>query len=345
MRHPSTSQHLFNLVQPDPGRPDFSVYFYAGDILSLKTDILVLSAYQGAYFPVPDTVLGHLAGRFGFSIFPEDLTRVHPCVAYIDPDPSLRLPCKRICVIERRNEISNKDEASMQMFSDMREGLPRVLRPEDKSISLPLLGTGSQNMSKALAAIELLNISSQLSRSSLQEIRIFAYDFEAIGLLNTRIEQYLKRDSGERIPNRLLEALVDELAQIKPLCPPRIQTEIEQLLQLLGINQISIAATATIGRIIAENLMILLAERTGISLRHTSGLEAYIRELQPILLSDTYPRYTLSYLRLLQALGNHASHANATPLSGNDIVAACIAIIRLIHTLEIADHGTADMPA
>ncbi len=54
----------------------FTVYFYAGDILSIKTDILVVSAFKHGFYPVPKTLLGDLYDKLNLRIRLNELEHV-----------------------------------------------------------------------------------------------------------------------------------------------------------------------------------------------------------------------------------------------------------------------------
>jgi len=57
---------LFNSAEIPRGESS-SLYaeFYAGDILSVHSDALIVSSFSGDYYPVPGSVLGAIADRFG----------------------------------------------------------------------------------------------------------------------------------------------------------------------------------------------------------------------------------------------------------------------------------------
>src|SRR5262245_55731364 len=58
---------LFNISEFERGtQPPLYIEFYGGDILAIKSDVLIVSAFVNDYWPVNGSVLGSIAQRFGF---------------------------------------------------------------------------------------------------------------------------------------------------------------------------------------------------------------------------------------------------------------------------------------
>ncbi|MBK7341727.1 MAG: hypothetical protein IPJ06_00660 [Saprospiraceae bacterium] len=113
-----------------------------------------------------------------------------------------------------------------------------------------------------------------------------------------------------------------------------ILEEVQQYIQLITVPELSLVPAAMVGRLIAERITLLLIQRHDVQLDPLATLETRLSALKPTLLSDPYPRYALSYLRLLQSIGNAAAHLSRAPLTSNDIIAVGVAIIRLVQIME-----------
>lgn len=60
------SSHLFNLWEIQRGdTPSLFAEFHSGDILSIHSDVLVVSSFRGDHVPASGSILGALADRFG----------------------------------------------------------------------------------------------------------------------------------------------------------------------------------------------------------------------------------------------------------------------------------------
>lgn len=329
-----TGPHLFNIVYPDGGPQDLAVYFYAGDMLAMETDILVISAFQGSYHPVGGTLFGQLASRYRFYVPENELERISEHLLRLPVRREDGLPCKTILIVEMNHRHGSARDIMLRTFSELVRYLPDLIGPNDRRISFPLLGTGAQQLPRETAAIELLRLTSTLTGTSLREIRIFAYDFESIGLLNTNIDSHLNRPRDTVTDHALLRAIHQDIQNLPPGLIAPILEEVQQYIQLITVPELSIVPAAMVGRLIAERIALVLVQRHELLLDPLSTLEMKLSALKPILLSDPYPRYALSYLRLLQSIGNAAAHLSRTPLTSNDIIAVGVAIIRLVQIME-----------
>ncbi|MBK7341728.1 MAG: hypothetical protein IPJ06_00665 [Saprospiraceae bacterium] len=156
--------HLFNIVYPDDGHQDLAVYFYAGDILAMETDILVVSAFQGSYHPVGGTLFGQLASRYRFYVPENELERISEHLVRLPVRPEDGLPCKTILIVEMNHSLGSARDIMLRTFSELGRHLPDLIGPNDRRISFPLLGTGSQHLPRETAAIELIRLTSQIDQ-------------------------------------------------------------------------------------------------------------------------------------------------------------------------------------
>ena len=91
-------------------------------------------------------------------------------------------------------ELSSLDQKTgftkatlISRYRELVEFLENYPSDSDESISLLLLGTGNQGISLEESVSELLSTFSQLKNTRLKIIRIFANNFESIGVLNKKM--------------------------------------------------------------------------------------------------------------------------------------------------------------
>src|SRR5262249_55173756 len=65
---PRPGAHLFHLreIGREEGLP-VELEFYAGDVLALHNEVLLVSAFSGSYQPTPGSIFGSIADRYGIS--------------------------------------------------------------------------------------------------------------------------------------------------------------------------------------------------------------------------------------------------------------------------------------
>ncbi len=184
MRKPDGA-HLFNLSEfPRAGGGSLYTEFYAGDILSIRSDALVISSFSREYSPIPGGLLGALHERFRISLaeglpegtqtYSESLHRVP-----VPPTDSFR----RLWILDLRDLFSRQTLTR----TELRDKLSLLIRhsadfvePGVESVSLPLLGTGDQGIPPEDAADETLNLIRRWADTApgLKHVRVFAYDLK-----------------------------------------------------------------------------------------------------------------------------------------------------------------------
>ena len=179
---------LFNLHEISTSNGSVIIEFYAGDIFDVSSDILILSAFKDNFFPKPGTIWGSLFLKTKISFLGDVSSKSQRVSENIVSFNTRENPYfKKLVALELAdvNRIKNFTTASFssryQELLDFLESYPTV---SDESISMPLLGTGNQGISLEDSVIHLLRSLSQLQQTKLKIIRVFAYDFKAIGVLN-----------------------------------------------------------------------------------------------------------------------------------------------------------------
>jgi hypothetical protein len=320
--------HLFNIVNPDVTHPDFNICFYAGDILFIKTDILVVSAFQNNFYPLTGTILGDLYEKLEIKINRHDLISISENLSIVHFD-DINLPFRKILIVEM-NDLTTDNPLNIVRFrfTEIRNYISNIIGELDKAISFPLLGTGSQGLSKETVAIELLSLSRSFAQTSIREINIFAHDFESVALLNLNIDYVLNRQKPTSLHHELMYAVNDEIQTLAKQNESSEYPEINQFAQLINSPGVSVDSIATFGRKVCELYADKILIRFSLNPPQPSNLDAKIKTFSPLLLNST-KSYILSYIRLLQACGNIAAHQINNSLSEYDMAAISIAIIRV----------------
>jgi len=116
----------------------------------VHSDALIVSSFSGDYYPVPGSVLGAIADRFGLrygAVRPDGTASVAsnlhrfptaPCAAF-----------KELWVLEIK-DISDQEPVTpgeiALAFSTLRQSIPQLVKSGASSISMPLFGTGYINL-------------------------------------------------------------------------------------------------------------------------------------------------------------------------------------------------------
>lgn len=324
---------LFNLINPVETRPEFLINFYAGNILSIPADILVLSAYINGYAPTPKTIFGDLKEQYDFLIDTTKLVAVSRNIRMLDVAEH-RLPYRKLVIVEM-SEIGAKltHGQIVLIFNEIKQNILNLANDNDRSVSFPLLGTGNQGLSKETVTLELLKLSRELAASKLEQVNIFAYGNESIGILNLSLNASLHQKQISTSNNIMLQAIKEELDMIIQAHPEHFLDEMTRLTQLITAPNVSIEPIAIHCRIICEAYSKKILESHNIEFHVHSTLESRIQQLKPLLLGNK--PYVLSYLRLLQSCGNIAAHESSSVLTNHDLIAILLSVIRVFHSLPV----------
>lgn len=333
--------HLFNIVNPYPDN-EYSIRFWAGDILNISSDILVVSAFKGSYIPSPGTIFEALYETFDFVIDPNKLEAISRNVKRYNTE-TLKIPFKNIVIIEMIGTSSLTGRALITtIFNEILQNAT-VIVGTCSSISFPLIGTGSQGLPTETIAIELLQIAKKFSLTQLKEFNIFAYDLKAVSNINLNINNFLKIESQNLIDNNLFSALVLEFDNLEySNINAEVKNTIIQFVNLINTPNINLVSIAITGRKVCEQLLMQVTIDLNIKVEPYFTLNNAIHSISPNLLTNKKP-YILSYLRLLQSCGNVAAHSVNSNLAVHDVVAISISIIRICQSVSsfalVTAHG------
>lgn len=321
---------LFNLHEINLGDENLIIEFYAGDIFDIYTDILVLSAFRGGFDPVPGTTWGSLARRIGHLFFELVEGATERISGQIVAFPRVQNPhFGRMFALEMA-EVRQQNSFTLatlkSRYREMGQFLENCPDENVSCVSLPLPGTGNQRIDLADSVTELLLMLSSLKQTKLRVIRVFAHNFESVGVLNRKINALLhRREAG---PSHLLEAALREIQALRTGSLTAISLEVsDKMIALSAAQNNSLDAFGLAGRHFAEKVTTHWLKNLGTD-EIPSTLHSKIQLLSAWLL--TVRPYVYSYLRLLQNYGNQVSHYGNNGLTHQDAAAVIIAIARII---------------
>jgi hypothetical protein len=325
---------LFNLHEIKIEDRDLIIEFYAGDIFDIYSGILLLSAFRGGFYPTKGTTWGSLFERTGISFgikSPGEQERISDNILLFR---TTRNECFEKLVAIELTDLIQRNSFTLATLKTRYKELANFLESyptaADESISVPLLGTGNQGISLEDSISELLKTLNQLKKTKLKIIRVFARNFESIGVLNKKINEILNRN--EAIHTSLLDAAIEETRQIagNQLSTLSANT-ISNLLTITAAENTSLNICGLNGRIFAETICNEFLVMYNIA-NITTNLDSKIRELTQAIRQDR--PYVLSYLRLLQTYGNQVAHTGNPNLNYQDAAAIIIAIVRIVDFYE-----------
>jgi len=327
---------LFNIHEISIDNKILTIEFYAGDIFDIYTDILLLSAFKGGFAPVRGTTWGSLSERTGLRLellVPDNQQRLSEnIVLFKTPKNKFfdKLLALEMTDLLKRNSFTIATLRSRyREVANLLESFPGN---EEESVSMPILGTGNQGISLEDSVNELLHTISCLQKTNLKIVRVFAYNFESIGILNQKINAVLNRN--EAVHSNLLDAALEELEVLSSGGISALSSHtIERLKSLSGADHISLNTFGITGRQFAENVVEEFIKLYHIEPEESAiSLHQKIQAITPKIITDR--PYVISYLRLLQNYGNQAAHSGNPNLNHQDAAAVIIAIVRIIDFYE-----------
>jgi hypothetical protein len=325
---------LFNLHEIQIDDNSLLIEFYAGDIFDIYSGILLLSAFRGGFYPTQGTTWGSLAERTGISfgiMSPGEQERISDNILLLQTPRNQcfeKLVAFELTDLRRRNSFTAATlKTRYRELADFLESYPSEA---DECISMPLLGTGNQGISLEESISELLKTLNKLKKTKLKIIRVFARNFESIGVLNKKINELLNRKEADH--TSLLNAAVEEAREIsKNKLSTLSLSTISNILSLAQAEHASLNSFGINGRFFAESICDEFLKIYMLS-SETNTLESRIRELTIPIKNER--SYVVSYLRLLQSYGNQVAHPGNPILNHQDAAAIIIAIVRIVDFYE-----------
>ena len=326
---------LFNLHEILIEDKSLIIEFYAGDIFDIYSDILLLSAFKNDFYPSPNTAWEGLYQRldldFGFGVLPEKERISENILSFHTPENNY---FGNLAAIEMSDytKKSNFTKATLtRRYTELWSFLEKFPAESDESISMILLGTGNQGLSYDESITELFKTIFKLKDTRLNTIRVFANNFESIGVINLKLNEILNRNSF--MHTALLEAALEELNEIFKTSLSELSKEYcGEIKTLSELENSSLDTFGWQGRLFAEAVSSKFLDIYKV-LPVDDKLESKLKIIFYGLKEDHH-LYILSYLRLLQSYGNQSDHINYPKLNHQDVAAIIIAIVRIIDFYE-----------
>ncbi|HVN41119.1 MAG TPA: hypothetical protein VMW19_23385 [Myxococcota bacterium] len=327
---PSPGAHLFHLreIRREEGLP-VELEFYAGDVLALHSEVLLVSAFSGWYQPTPGSLFGSIAERYGISFAsgpPPGATRYPEGLLHFS---GIACPAfDSLWIVEMRE--AGRPFSVEELRTTLRSvgsRLPHMLA-EATSITLPLLGTGNQGLNPRDVARELLSALPEWARNQrLRTIRVFTLELEHVAALNRALDDrdFSVRDSALLMACDQLRRQLERRSWSEP-----VRMALKDLLEIASAPDPSLQSIALEGRRIAETVLRVLSREGDVQRR--------LLERGPDALRSESAYLATPHLQLLLAHGRSA--AQGVAVGSNDAVMILYAAMR---AAELT--GTPNRPA
>jgi hypothetical protein len=330
------TSHIFNITEiPRNSERPLILEFYGGDITSIYSDVMLISAFQGDFRPMPNTIFGRIKDKFGVSYsskLPDEVTDLGEGI-YDLHSPQTEA-YKRLWALEITNFNTSADRSILfyKSIKHLEKLIDAINYLGIESISIPLLGSGAQGLTREEASMALIGIINKWAQKStiLKTVRVFAYDIKAAATLNQLIDNFFGHGAEDPSSTsfELLQASRLELLEKSDGFHENIRPNMEEIINLLDTPNPSVKSIAVAGRSIAENcseylLNIWFPQENATLL----NLNARILKIQEELKKET--GWMLAYFRLLQSSGNYGAHHSKQTLTIIDAAAIVIGVLRI----------------
>lgn len=349
---------LLNGFDIDTATGERSVELRVGDFpaLGITVDLLVVSAFEGGYEPVPGTLLGRLQEAYGLTIgqLPVALDlRASPLRCWVSeaidwgdrpggPNGSGDISCfRRIAVVEGSFAWEPGDLLPWPPFNRLFSLLALLPLRQIPSavVATPLLGSGDQGIDPLLHFPELLHAYREAFRHvpDLQRLILFDKTDQALHTLGEAIDAALDRPDGQstrlQLPSELpgldrLQWLLRETRKAEGSHQASsLSQDLQELLALLQSPEISpIALGIHCRRVVEQLVQQSLRKDSDLPVRLYSGIHR--------LRDQNVDPWVISCLHQVRTFGNWMSHPQAKgrhrPVELPDVLAMLAALHRAL---------------
>jgi hypothetical protein len=350
---PAAHAVLLTFFDIETAHGQSTVELQAGDFpsLGLTADLLVVSAFERSYAPVPGTLIGRLHEAYGLQLkaLPIALDlRSSPLKCWVSaeldwPDESNQLSrFRRIAVIEGLMEWSDADDLLPwppfnRLFSLL--ALLPMRQIACATVASPLLGSGNQGLDVVAHYPELLNAYHQAFRHvpELERLILFDKTDTHLQVLGEAIDAALERPAPQSMRLRLpgdspaISGLHDLLSSRTSPFTKRslhVAQDIRELLTLLGSDEVSLVSLGNHGRRVVEQLVLQSLSDEEVSEKLT--LYKAIRRLQQ---RGVHP-WVIQCLHQVRCFGNWMGHpprgGQVMPVELHDVLAMLSSLQRVL---------------
>jgi len=292
-----------------------TVELLQGDITFARSDVLVVSAFQGGYRPTPGTIIGSLHDKHGLSLASE----LENCkldfrgqfgmwiTAPVDGLPFRRVLCVEMLPLTGRAEGMEGDFLQ-RTLRNVFVGL-NILGASGsptRTVALPVLGAGNQGLDPVEVILPLVELAREaLDRSPwIERIQFVARNETAAMLLRQRLEQTFGHVDDALLPRQeLVGALVQDIRATAHRLQGRSEgVERRMALELLEVLTGRLPSAGSIGLVARR-----LAETVTDSLYAGSPTIDLYRKIESLAARGVAP-WVISYLHTLRVIGNEVVH-------------------------------------
>lgn len=324
---------LINLleIKSNHGYKYFKLFW--GDItkINFKIDLLCVSAYKNGYNPVKGTVLGSLYENRDIDL------------SILSRDPEIELRHSENTFITKKLDDTNIErilciEMIGTKFGSIEENInsllisiykAQLLGIKFKSIMLPLLGTGNQNLNPNLVMEVLIKKMEYLLTTSntVEEVYLVEFNQEKCDNLNHAMNQILGRKSGIFKSGNVIATVINNIIDMKNMHVDFFEDKaFIDLISELRSDAINTTLLSIYSRNFCEAIMSkIFFDKT------TQDLFTMIEKLK----SMNIPPWIVSYFHLLRVYGNSHVHNELrkkipTEISESDLIIVLFAIERIL---------------
>jgi hypothetical protein len=343
---------LLNVFDVDTTTGERSVELQVGDLpfLGLDADLLVVSAFEGHYKPVPGTLLGRLWEAYGLRLRDLEIAldlRSSPLRSWVsaplDLPESGAVQCRfrRLAVIEGAMTFEPGDLLPWPPFNRLFSllALLPMRRIACKTVASPLLGSGNQGIQPVAHYPDLLEAYRMAFQHvpELQRLILFDRTAEHLSLLGEAIDSALGRRTTQQTrlpwPSTLpgfedMECVLRQWSHSGPPGSDGLSHDINELLMVLRSQEVSPIVLGIHARRVVEGLV--LRRLAGESDVHRLDLNRGIRRLG----EQGADRWLISCLHQVRCFGNWMVHPSIDdslrPVKLHDVLAMLSALQRVL---------------
>ena len=307
-----------------------------GDItqLSIRHDLLVISAFKGGYLPTPGSLMGALLTNLGLSV--EELAQDmfldlrKPLSTWISR-PLENFSFKRILCVEMVGTEFSIEETFENLFASV--GLLHSKQIDAQSIVMPLLASGEQGIPKQEIIQTLLPLckNALFASPSLNSITFAERRIEKALEIDTVINETLGRKELKFPRNEVMEALRTEILELASQAAERYP-EAELFSEIINVfrrEDLRSFEAGVLARRLVEFVVNDVIRKSGA----TPGIDLY-KKIET-LHNRKVSMWMSSYMHLLRIFGNESVHERddsrlPRELTENDFIISLFCMNRVL---------------
>jgi len=205
---------LFNIINLSDDNKDYYIEFYAGDILDVYSDILLISAFKKGYLPVKNTIWGAIKEKYNLSFklnLPDNSKSLDEHFHHFGSFKNESFNDLFVVELKEFGDSKNFSLSDLKSrFNMIFKNRHNFINDNHKSLSIPLLGTGREKLDLNDVIKEIYDLACKLKDTTLKVVRIFAYSYESIGLLNMNIN-HISNQIINHNNSKFLNAVIEEI--------------------------------------------------------------------------------------------------------------------------------------